>query len=75
MRLIDYSQLSTDRLDEIRSIVEGHESLGEVLAWLQSEVSPKRLRELLTRLVVQDEFSMDLVIPRTDGVVLVYDTS
>jgi hypothetical protein len=75
MELIDYTRRTTRQLDDIRRFTLRHEILGDVLAWLQSVSSPDRLRDVLSRIVVQDEFSIDVVIPWVDGLVLVYDTT
>jgi hypothetical protein len=75
MELIDYTRRTTQQFAELRRLTLRHEKLGDVLAWLQSVSSPDRLRDVLSRMVVQDEFSIDVVIPWADGLVLVYDTT
>jgi hypothetical protein len=75
MRLLDYSRLRPQQLEELRCLTYRHETLADVVAALRIVATNEQLRALLTHVVVQDEFTIDVVVPWVDGLVLVYDTT
>ncbi|MEO8199270.1 MAG: hypothetical protein ABI679_02005 [Gemmatimonadota bacterium] len=68
---IDYVGLLLPARAEILSVVAGHETLEQVLAWALSQKPPIHIDEILT----QDEYTHDVVLPYRDGRYLVYDTT
>lgn len=52
--------------------LESHQSLEDVLRWGFAQPEAHRCREVIADLVVQDEFSHDVLVPWRDGLWLVY---
>jgi hypothetical protein len=55
----------------IESVVASHQTLEDVVRWGLSQRPPR----LVERVVVQDEYTHDVVIAYADDVYLVYDTT
>jgi hypothetical protein len=57
--------------DAMVAIARKHRTLEEVVRWGLSQRPPR----MIQRVVVQDEYTHDVVLPAADGVYLVYDTT
>ena len=69
---MSYSLPSRDLIaDSIETVVARQKTLEDVIRWALAQ-KPERMVE---RVVVQDEYTHDVVIPWADGVYLVYDTT
>lgn len=74
MRIENLGDLSPDKLHEIEAAVPHQENLKDMMAWAFS--SPGDFEPtVVVEVVVQDEFSHDVIVPWRDGLVLVYDTT
>ena len=74
MRVENQSDLSPDKLREIQAAVPHLENLKDMMAWAFS--SPGDFEPtVVVDVVVQDEFTHDVIVPWRDGLVLVYDTT
>jgi hypothetical protein len=74
MRIENHSDPSPDKLREIQAAVPHQENLKDMMAWAFS--SPCDFEPtVVVEVVVQDEFSHDVIVPWRDGLVLVYDTT
>ena len=74
MRVENQSDLSPDKLREIQASVPNQENLKDMMAWAFS--SPGDFEStVVVDVVVQDEFTHDVIVPWRDGLVLVYDTT
>jgi hypothetical protein len=51
--------------------VRRHKTLEDVVAWSLALKPPRMIR----RVVAQDEYTLDVILPVGEGVVLVYDTT
>lgn len=60
-----------DTLASIEAVVAGQKTLEDVVRWGLAQKPPR----LVERVVVQDEYTHDVVIRWDDGVYLVYDTT
>jgi hypothetical protein len=58
-------------LASIEAVVVHHKTLEDVVRWGLAMKPPR----LVERVVVQDEYTHDVVVPWADGVYLVYDTT
>ena len=67
--------LASDELTRIERELEGHSSLSEVLNWGERQPPGALLPQVIADVVVQDEFTHDVIVPWRDGLVLVYDTT
>lgn len=55
--------------------VSTQENLKDMMTWALSQPSGAFLSGVVSDVIVQDEFTHDVVVPRSDGLVLVYDTT
>ncbi len=60
-----------ETLASIEAVVQGQKTLEDVVRWGLSRKPPR----LIERVVVQDEYTHDVVLPWAEGVYLVYDTT
>lgn len=70
MLLYDHAGLSDDARTRWRAILTGHTTLERVVRWGYAQQPPVDITDVL----VQDEFTHDVIAPAGD-VVLVYDTT
>lgn len=56
---------------EIERVVASQKTLEDVVRWGLSQTPPR----LIERVVVQDEYTHDVVLPYAEGAYLVYDTT
>ncbi|HTG93143.1 MAG TPA: hypothetical protein VL866_11180 [Pyrinomonadaceae bacterium] len=74
MRVENQSHLSPDKLREIQAAIPHQENLKDMMIWAFS--SPGDFEPtVVVDVVVQDEFTHDVIVPWRDGLVLVYDTT
>jgi len=66
-----FGQVDEATLASIETLVTGHRTMEEVVRW---GLASKPMR-LVARVVVQDEYTHDVVVPFRDDVFLVYDTT
>lgn len=71
MHIVDRVGLSPRERDRIARLVEGHTSLDRVVAWGLAADPPR----LVADVVIQDEYTHDVVIPHESGRYLVYDAT
>ena len=74
MKVINRANLSSEHFQSITGHFENHGSLLDILKWARKQPSGDLLPEILSDLVVQDEFSHDLVVPWKD-LFVVYETT
>ena len=74
MRLTNQSKIPADRIAEIDAAISGQENLQDVMRWALSDPAAF-VPQVVANVVVQDEFTHDVVVPWRDGLVLVYDTT
>jgi hypothetical protein len=75
MLLLNHAQLSEAEILEIDSELRAQENLQDVMAWALSRPAGTFLPQVVAQVVVQDEFSHDVIVPWRDGLTLVYDTT
>ena len=69
--ILDEAGLDATILSDIAAALPDAGSLDEVLRWARARTPPARVLDV----VVQDEFTHDVVIALSDRIVLVYDTT
>lgn len=69
--MIEDQEVPTDLVEALRPIVMRHNSLEQVVRFGIAHPEPK----LIADVVVQDEYTHDVVLPYDDHLVLVYDTT
>jgi hypothetical protein len=75
LQLTNHANLSSDRLAQVEGELAGHNLLLDVLRWAQEQPAGTFQPRIITDIVVQDEYTHDVIVPWRDGLVLVYDTN
>jgi hypothetical protein len=75
MRVTNRTTLSIAEFDEIKSDLPEHENLQQAMAWALGDQSGAFMPGVVSQVIVQDEFSHDVVIPWRNGLTLVYATT
>ncbi|HYW69595.1 MAG TPA: hypothetical protein VE961_01085 [Pyrinomonadaceae bacterium] len=75
MRVLNHANLSADAVAQIANDVSGQENLKDVMSWALSAPPGMFIPSVVSEVVVQDEFTHDVIVPWRDGLVLVYDTT
>jgi hypothetical protein len=75
MRIANHANLSSDAVADIAAELSGQENLKDVMSWALSSRSGPFIPSVVAEVIVQDEFTHDVVVPWRDGLVLVYDTT
>ena len=75
MRLLNQANLSPQTIAEIEAQLSDQENLKDVMTWALSSPSGTFIPHVVADVIVQDEFTHDVVVPWREGLVLVYDTT
>lgn len=71
---INLSTLSAVEFEPIANELDKHESLRDVLTWAASKPSDQVHPQIVAEVIVQDEFTHDVIVPFKNSY-LVYDTT
>ena len=74
MKVVNRANLASDVFETFADQLDQHRSLLDILKWARKQPAGDLLPEILSDLVVQDEYSHDLVVP-WKGLFLVYETT
>jgi len=75
MSVVTHGRVEASVLEEIEVSVSNQENLKHMMAWALSQPRGTFLPRVVSDVIVQDEFTHDVIVPRSDGLVLVYDTT
>ena len=75
MLVLNYANLSKELIAQIASDLSGQENLQDVMSWALSAPKGTFIPAVVSEVIVQDEFTHDVIVPWWDGLVLVYDTT
>jgi len=75
MRVANHANLSSDAVADIAADLSGQENLKDMMSWALSSRPGAFIPSVVAEVIVQDEFTHDVVVPWQDGLVLVYDTT
>ena len=75
MRVVNHADLTPEALASLEGEVSKQQNLNDVLRWALSHPPGVFIPSVVARVVVQDEFTHDVIVPYRDGLVLVYDTT
>ena len=75
MRVAVQGNVSEKARAELEAEISEHENLKDMMTWALAKPRGTFLVGIVADVVVQDEFTHDVIVPRNDGVVLVYDTT
>jgi hypothetical protein len=75
MRVISHANLSPEEIAQIERELSGQQNLNDVMRWALSQPKSIFIPSVVSQVIVQDEFTHDVIVPWRDGLVLVYDTT
>ena len=75
MRVVNKATLSPEQLDRCERELSGQQNINDVMRWARSHPAGAFTPTVIAGVVVQDEFTHDVIVPWRDGLVLVYDTT
>jgi hypothetical protein len=75
MRVVNHANLSPDTIAEIEAYLPDQQNLKDVMNWALSQPVGTFTPQVVADVIVQDEFTHDVVVPWRDGLVLIYDTT
>ena len=74
MHIINQGNLSAERIAEIQAAINEQQNLKDMMDWALS--NPENFTpNVVSEVVIQDEFTHDVIVPWGKDVVLVYDTT
>jgi hypothetical protein len=75
MRVVTHGTIEASLLEQIEVQVSKQQNLKDMMAWALSHPKGTFFPRIVSDVIVQDEFTHDVIVPRSDGIVLVYDTT
>ena len=75
MRVLNHANLSPRTIAEIEGQLRDQQNLKDVMNWALSHPLGTFMPQVVADVIVQDEFTHDVVVPWREGLVLVYDTT
>lgn len=75
MKIVNYAGLDSEGLARLEGELSGQQNLNDVLRWALSRPKGVFIPSVVAEVIVQDEFTHDVIVPYRDGLVLVYDTT
>ena len=75
MRILNHASLSPETIAGIQGELSAQENLKDVMVWAFSSPRGVFIPTVVAEVIVQDEFTHDVIVPWRDGLVLVYDTT
>lgn len=74
MKVINADNFPDKKIEQIKQVLPKAENLLQVMNWINSQPKNDFLPQIVAEVVVQDEYTHDVVIPYKD-VFLVFDTT
>lgn len=74
MKIVNADNISDEKIQQIKRVLPKAENLLQIMSWINSQPKKYFLPQIVAEVVVQDEFTHDIVIP-FQGVYLVFDTT
>jgi len=75
MRIVTHGTITDEMKAQIEAEVSEQQNLKDMMAWALSQAEGVFLPGIVSEVIVQDEFTHDVIVPRSDELVLVYDTT
>lgn len=75
MRVLNHASLSPEQVTRLEQELSGQENLNDVMKWALSYPQGQFIPTVVADIIVQDEFTHDVIVPYRDGLVLIYDTT
>jgi hypothetical protein len=74
MKVINAENIPAEKIEQIKQVLPNAENLLQLINWINSQTKGDFLPQIVAEVVVQDEFTHDVLIPYKD-VFLVFDTT
>ena len=74
MKVFNADNISGEKLEQLKRVLPKAENLLQIMNWINSQPKSEFLPQIVAEVVVQDEFTHDVVIPY-QNVFLVFDTT
>ena len=75
IRVLNYASLSAAAIADIECELSEQYALKDVMTWAFADSAKKFIPSVVQDVVVQDEFTHDVIVPWGPKLVLVYDTT
>jgi hypothetical protein len=75
IRVLNYANLSREAITAIESELAEQYALKDLMTWALADAGKKFIAGVVQEIVVQDEFTHDVIVPWGTELVLVYDTT
>jgi hypothetical protein len=75
MKVTNRTALSTAEFVDVRRALPEHENLQQVMTWALADQSGAFTPGVVSQVIVQDEFSHDVIIPWRNALTLVFETT
>ena len=75
MRIVNYANLSPEQLSRLESELARQQNLNDVMQWALAQPQGIFRPSIVADVVVQDEYTHDVIIPYRDNLFLVYDAT
>ena len=75
VRIVNHADLSRDAIAEIERELSEQHTLKDLMTWALSDSGKKFVPGVVRDVIVQDEFTHDVIVPWGPQLVLVYDTT
>lgn len=75
MRVVNRAGLTRERLAAVERELSGQQNLQDVMRWALSQPRGSFIPSVVAEVIAQDEFTLDVIVPWRDSLVLVYDTT
>ena len=74
MKVVNAENISEENFEQIKQVLPKAENLWQLMNWANSQPKSNLIPGIVAEVIVQDEFTHDVVIPFRD-VFLVFDTT
>jgi hypothetical protein len=75
MRIVNLANLDDDQLASLEAEIAAQQNLQDLMSWALADRSDVFAPGVVADVVIQDEYTHDVVVPWGEGLVLVYDTT
>jgi hypothetical protein len=75
LRILNYANLPPEVITEIESELSEQHALKDLVNWALSDSGKRFVPGVVKDVIVQDEFTHDVIVPWGPELVLVYDTT
>jgi hypothetical protein len=75
MRVVNHANLLPEHIAQIEDELSRQQNLNDVMKWALSHPTGVFIPSVVDNVIVQDEFTHDVIVPYRDGLVLVYNTT